>query len=66
MADLLEIVGRLPPGAREELLDFAEFLDRKYSISEAWPEQDDWRSMTEASTARVWDNTEDDVYAGLL
>lgn len=66
MADLIDILDRLPPVARNELVDFAEFLDRKYSGSESWPEQSDWKAMIETASAKFWENTEDDVYASLL
>jgi hypothetical protein len=66
MSDLIDILDRLPPVARNELIDFAKFLDRKYSGSGAWPEQSDWKAMTEASSTKFWDNPEDDVYASLL
>jgi hypothetical protein len=66
MADLIDILDRLPPGARNALIDFAVFLDRKYSGSDSWPEQSDWEAMTEASSTKFWDNPEDDVYASRL
>jgi hypothetical protein len=62
MADFLEIVGRLPPEARPELLDFTEFLDRKYNPP-SWPEAADWRAMSQQTLDKVWDNPGDDVYA---
>ena len=66
MADLINILDRLPPVARNELVDFAEYLDRKYSGSDSWPEKSDWKAMAEASAAKFWDKPEDDVYASLL
>lgn len=66
MADLNEIIEHLPLQARHELLDFAEFLERKYTIKDFWPEQEDWKSMAETSLKRVWDNFEDDIYDKLL
>ena len=65
MADLLDIAGRLPPQAQHELLDFAEFLENKYRQNN-WPEANDWKAMSQASLAKVWDNPEDDGYAELL
>ncbi|MFA6507168.1 MAG: DUF2281 domain-containing protein [Treponemataceae bacterium] len=60
------IVERLPPEARSELVDFAEFLERKYATPDQWPEKGDWQSMSESSLKKIWDNSEDDVYARLL
>lgn len=61
MTDLLKIAGRLPPKAQHELLDFAEFLERKYA-SRAETETAEWSAIAEASLAPVWDNPDDDVY----
>jgi hypothetical protein len=65
MADLLEIASSLPPQAQHELLDFAEFLQKRY-CSDSWPEAQDWKKISQAALNEVWDNTEDDVYAALL
>jgi len=64
MADIASVLHTLPPGAQRELLDFAEFLAKKYNAD--WPEQADWQAMGEQSLAAVWDNKDDDVYAKLL
>jgi len=64
MADLVSVLQELPPDARRELLDFAEFLARKYGAE--WPEHEDWLAMSQQSMARLWDNPEDDVYADLF
>jgi hypothetical protein len=64
MADIASVLNTLPVGAQQELLDFAEFLAKKYSAE--WPERRDWQSMGEMSLSAVWDNQEDDVYAKLL
>ena len=65
MADLIEIAARLPPQAQHELLHFAEFLQERYA-AESWPEDHDWRKISKSSLVKVWNNTEDDVYAALL
>ncbi len=64
MADIASVLNALPTGAQQELLDFAEFLAKKYNTE--WPERRDWQSMGELSLSAVWDNQDDDVYAKLL
>lgn len=65
MADILEIMAQLTPQAQHELLDFAEFLKKRY-MADSWPECQDWRHMSQSALSEYWDNTEDDVYAALL
>lgn len=65
MADLLEIMAQLSPQAQHELLDFAEFLQKRNAVN-SWPESQDWRQMSQSALSAFWDNAEDDVYAALL
>jgi hypothetical protein len=65
MADILEIMAKLSPQAQHELLDFAEFLQKRY-VTDSWPESQDWRQMSQSALSAYWDNVEDDVYAALL
>jgi hypothetical protein len=64
MVDITSVLYALPPGAQRELLDFAEFLAKKYNAD--WPERADWQTMGEQPLSTVWDNKDDDVYAELL
>jgi len=64
MADIATVLYMLPPGAQRELLDFAEFLAKKYNAD--WSERADWQAMGEQSLSTVWDNKDDDIYANLL
>ncbi|AFG36949.1 DUF2281 domain-containing protein [Spirochaeta africana] len=66
MADIQELVRKLPAEAQHELLDFAEFLLHKYTSTEGKADGDFWNGVSEASLAHVWDNTEDDIYGELL
>lgn len=64
MADIASVLYTLPPVAQRELLDFAEFLTKKYNTD--WPEHADLQAMGAQSLSSIWDNKDDDVYAKLL
>ncbi len=65
MADILEIMAQLSPQAQRELLDFAEFLQKR-TVADSWPESQDWKHMSQPALSAYWDTIEDDVYAALL
>ena len=66
MADIQELVRKLPAEAQHELRDFAEFLLHKYTSTEGKADGDFGNGVSEATLTHVWDNAEDDIYGELL
>ncbi len=60
----------LSDAARQEVLDFIDFLGTRHSkVLEGPGSTDDvsfWHSVGEIALERIWDNPEDDIYAELL
>ena len=61
-----EIAKRLPRAAQHELIDFAEFLLKKYALTDEKSDTDFWNRISEDSLSHIWDNPEDDIYGELL
>ena len=56
-------IGALPAEAQQEILDFIEFIQLKYSKDK---ETHYWNAATEHSLNKIWDNPEDEAYNELL
>ncbi|PKL09969.1 MAG: hypothetical protein CVV51_01025 [Spirochaetae bacterium HGW-Spirochaetae-7] len=68
--DIEERIAALTDSARQEVIDFIDFLAIRQSKTETGSEVSDeasfWQVAGEGSLERIWNNTEDDVYARLL
>jgi len=68
--EIEERIAALPDAARQEVMDFIDFLAIRQSKTETRSEVADdasfWQVAGEGSLERIWNNTEDDVYAQLL
>jgi hypothetical protein len=68
-SEIEEKLTALPDAAKQEVLDFIDFLaarqpgTKERSVVE---ETKFWQSAGSGPLGRIWDNTEDDVYAELL
>jgi hypothetical protein len=68
--DIEEKFAGLSDTARQEVLDFLDFISiresRREKGSEASEDASFWQMAEAGSLERIWNNTEDDVYAKLL
>ena len=66
MSSIGERVKNLPPHARQEVIDFIDFLVDRYSKNYSLKEKEYWYKLSEQSVDKIWNNEEDDIYNELL
>ena len=69
MSYIEKTIHSLPPEAKKEVIDFIEFIVKKYErkkSSNILKEKIQWLKLSEQSLNKIWNNEEDDVYSELL
>lgn len=69
MINLDKAINSLPLEAQRQVIDFIEFIIKKYSalpFNDSLSEKYYWLKLNEEALNKIWNNEEDDVYNELL
>ncbi len=66
MTTIDEKIKALPPYAKQEVIDFIDFIVERYGKDSPVDEKDYWFKLSERSVDKIWNNDEDDIYNELL